>query len=67
MSSGRKQGIFAGQIHVAPDGEAGGTDFGSKLNNWTRRIYLMLIFVTIGGCWRTTEFCLSKKPPRGCA
>ncbi len=38
-----------GKIHVAPDGEAGGTDFGSKLNNWTRRIYLFLIFATIGG------------------
>ena len=37
-----------GKIHVAPDGQAGGTDFGSRLDRWVRRIYLILIFVTIG-------------------
>jgi formate dehydrogenase gamma subunit len=38
-----------GKIHVAPDGQAGGTDFGGRLNHWVRRIYLALIFLTIGG------------------
>jgi len=37
-----------GKIHVAPDGQAGGTDFGSRLNQWVRRVYLFLIFATIG-------------------
>ena len=37
-----------GKIHVAPDGQAGGADFGSRLNRWVRRIYLFLIFATIG-------------------
>ena len=45
---GANQEFSQGKIHVAPDGQAGGTDFGSRLNNWTRRIYLALIFVTIG-------------------
>ena len=45
---GANQEFSQGKIHVAPDGQAGGTDFGSRLNNWTRRIYLTLIFVTIG-------------------
>jgi len=46
---GASREFSLGKIHVAPDGQAGGTDFGSKLNNWTRRIYLFLIFATIGG------------------
>jgi formate dehydrogenase gamma subunit len=37
-----------GKIHVRPDGQAGGTDFGSRLNRWVRRVYLFLIFATIG-------------------
>ena len=37
-----------GKIHVAPDGQAGGADFGSRLNRWVRRVYLFLIFATIG-------------------
>lgn len=37
-----------GKIHVEPDGQAGGTDFGSWLNRWVRWIYLALIFATIG-------------------
>jgi formate dehydrogenase gamma subunit len=45
---GANQEFSQGKIHVAPDGQADGTDFGSRLNNWTRRIYLALIFVTIG-------------------
>jgi len=46
---GASREFSLGKIHVAPDGQAGGTDFGSRLNNWTRRIYLFLIFATIGG------------------
>jgi formate dehydrogenase gamma subunit len=37
-----------GKIHVAPDGQAAGMDFGSQLNRWVRRVYLFLIFATIG-------------------
>lgn len=37
-----------GKIHVAPDGQGGGTDFGSRLNHWVRWVYLALIFATIG-------------------
>ena len=37
-----------GRIHIAPDGQAGGTDFGSRLNRWVRAVYLCLIFATIG-------------------
>jgi formate dehydrogenase gamma subunit len=36
-----------GKIHVEPDGLAAGTDFGSQLNLWVRRVYLLLIFATI--------------------
>jgi len=46
---GANQEFSLGKIHVAPDGQAGGTDFGSNLNHWVRRIYLALIFLTIGG------------------
>jgi hypothetical protein len=38
-----------GKIHVAPDGQAGGHGFWQPLNRWVRRIYLFLIFATIGG------------------
>jgi formate dehydrogenase gamma subunit len=37
-----------GKIHVPPDGQAAGTDFGSRLNRWVRSLYLFLIVVTIG-------------------
>ena len=46
---GANREFSLGKIHVAPDGQAGGTDFGSRLNHWVRRIYLALIFLTIGG------------------
>jgi formate dehydrogenase gamma subunit len=46
--AGANQEFALGKIHVEPDGLAGGTDFGSRLNRWVRRIYLALIFVTIG-------------------
>jgi formate dehydrogenase gamma subunit len=45
---GASREFALGKIHVAPDGQAGGTDFGSRLNRWVRRIYLALIFVTVG-------------------
>ena len=45
---GANQEFSLGKIHVPPDGQGGGTDFGSRLNHWVRRIYLALIFVTIG-------------------
>jgi formate dehydrogenase gamma subunit len=50
-----------GKIHVAPDGQAGGTDFGSKLNQWVRRIYLFLIFATIGGMFAHNFIIFVKK------
>lgn len=46
---GANREFALGKIHVPPDGQAGGTDFGSRLNHWVRRIYLALIFLTIGG------------------
>ena len=45
---GANREFALGKIHVAPDGQAGGADFGSRLNRWVRRIYLLLIFGTIG-------------------
>lgn len=45
---GASQEFSEGKIHVPPDGQAGGTDFGSRLDRWVRRVYLFLIFVTIG-------------------
>jgi formate dehydrogenase gamma subunit len=36
-----------GKIHVPPDGQAAGADFGSQLNRWVRVVYLFLIFATI--------------------
>ena len=45
---GASREFALGKIHVAPDGQAVGTDFGSRLNRWVRRIYLALIFATIG-------------------
>ena len=45
---GANKEFSLGKIHVAPDGQAGGADFGSWLNRWVRNIYLLLIFGTIG-------------------
>jgi formate dehydrogenase gamma subunit len=45
---GANQEFSQGKIHVPPDGQGGGNDFGSRLNRWVRRIYLWLIFGTIG-------------------
>jgi formate dehydrogenase gamma subunit len=45
---GDSENFALGKIHVAPDGTSGGSDVGSRLNRWVRRIYLVLIFATIG-------------------
>jgi len=45
---GASKEFALGKIHVPPDGQAAGTDFGSRLDQWVRRIYLVLIFATIG-------------------
>ena len=50
-----------GKIHVAPDGQAGGADFGSRLNRWVRGIYLFLIFATIGAMFAHNATLFIKK------
>ena len=45
---GANQEFSQGKIHVAADGQGGGADFDSWLNRWVRRVYLFLIFGTIG-------------------
>jgi len=45
---GDSEKFALGKIHVAPDGTSGGSDIGSRLNRWVRKIYLVLIFATIG-------------------
>jgi formate dehydrogenase gamma subunit len=50
-----------GKIHVAPDGLAGGADFGSRLNHWVRGLYLFLIFVTIGAMFAHNATLFIKK------
>jgi formate dehydrogenase gamma subunit len=50
-----------GRIHVAPDGQAGGADFGSQLNHWVRRIYLVLIFATIAAMFAHNAGLFVKK------
>ena len=45
---GDNEKFALGKIHIAPDGMAGGSDVGSRLNRWVRKIYLVLIFATIG-------------------
>lgn len=49
------------KIHVAPDGQAGGADFGSRLNRWVRRVYLFLIFATIGAMFAHNATLFIKK------
>ncbi|MDD5139182.1 MAG: cytochrome b/b6 domain-containing protein [Verrucomicrobiales bacterium] len=50
-----------GKIHVEPDGLADGADFGSRLNHWVRRIYLVLIFVTVGAMFAHNATLFLKK------
>jgi len=45
---GDNEKFALGKIHIAPDGMAGGSDVGSRLNRWVRKIYLVLIVATIG-------------------
>jgi formate dehydrogenase gamma subunit len=58
---GANQEFSLGKIHVAPDGQAGGTDFGSRLNRWVRQIYLVLIFATIGAMFAHNATLFFKK------
>ena len=58
---GANKEFSSGKIHVAPDGQAGGTDFGSRLNHWVRQIYLVLIFATIGGMFAHNATLFLKK------
>ncbi len=58
---GASREFALGKIHVEPDGMAGGTDFGSRLNRWVRRIYLWLIFVTIGAMFAHNAALFLKK------
>jgi formate dehydrogenase gamma subunit len=37
-----------GEIHVAPDGEAAGSELGARINRWVRDAYLTLIFGVVG-------------------
>lgn len=50
-----------GKIHVAPDGQAHGEDFGGRLNNWVRQIYLFLIFATVGAMFVHNAILFIKK------
>ena len=58
---GANREFSLGKIHVAPDGQAGGNDFGSRLNRWVRRIYLVLIFVTVGAMFAHNATLFLKK------
>ena len=58
---GASKDFALGKIHVAPDGMAGGKDWGSRLNRWVRRIYLGLIFVTIGAMFAHNAILFVKK------
>ena len=58
---GANKEFSQGKIHVAPDGQAGGADFGSRLNHWVRRIYLFLIFATIGAMFAHNATLFIKK------
>ncbi len=58
---GANKEFSQGKIHIAPDGQAGGVDFGSQLNHWVRRIYLFLIFATIGAMFAHNAILFVKK------
>lgn len=51
----------SGKVHVPPDGQAAGTDFGSQLNRWVRGVYLFLIFATIGAMFAHNATLFIKK------
>jgi formate dehydrogenase gamma subunit len=46
---GANEKFSFGKIHVDNAAAKSGPEFASQMNWWVRRIYLMLIFVTIGG------------------
>jgi formate dehydrogenase gamma subunit len=58
---GANREFSLGKIHVEPDGLAGGSDFGSRLNRWVRRIYLTLIFITVGAMFAHNASLFLKK------
>jgi len=58
---GASREFSQGKIHVPPDGQGSGADFGSQLNHWVRRIYLVLIFVTIGAMFAHNAALFLKK------
>jgi formate dehydrogenase gamma subunit len=37
-----------GRIHIAPNGEAAGSEISARINRWVRNIYLTLIFGIVG-------------------
>ena len=45
---GADEKFASGKIHVDLAAGNGGTDFSAKINRWVRRVYLVLIFGTIG-------------------
>ncbi|MDR3378792.1 MAG: cytochrome b/b6 domain-containing protein, partial [Verrucomicrobiae bacterium] len=58
---GANKEFSLGKIHVPPDGQAAGTDFGSRLNRWVRGLYLFLIVVTVGGMFAHNATLFIKK------
>jgi formate dehydrogenase gamma subunit len=58
---GANEEFSLGKIHIEPDGVAEGDDFGGWLNHWVRRIYLVLIFATIGGMFAHNFIIFLKK------
>jgi formate dehydrogenase gamma subunit len=45
---GADEKFASGKIHVDLAADNGGTDLSAKINRWVRRVYLVLIFGTIG-------------------
>jgi formate dehydrogenase gamma subunit len=45
---GASENFVESKVHVDADGEVAATDFAGNLNWWVRRVYLVLIFGTIG-------------------
>jgi formate dehydrogenase gamma subunit len=50
-----------GKIHVAVDGDGDGHDLSDKINRWVRRIYLFLIFATVGAMFIHNALLFLKK------
>ena len=58
---GDTQNFALGKIHVAADGRAAGSEPGDRLNRWVRRIYLFLIFTTVGAMFFHNAILFLKK------